>query len=68
VSETRLKTTRQKQGLKQWQVAEKAKVTTRHYQDIEAGKCRPNVTTSILIARALNSTVEELFSNDTHPK
>ena len=59
--DTKLKTTRQKQGLTQVQVAKKAEIATRRYQDYEAGEREPKASTAKLIAKALNSTVEELF-------
>lgn len=59
---TKLKTTRQKQGLTQVQVAEKANITERQYQRYENGERMPKANTAILIAKTLNSTVEELFS------
>lgn len=59
--ETKLKTTRQQKGLKQWEVAEKARITTRQYQRYESGERVPRADTAKLIAKALNSTVEELF-------
>ena len=58
---TKLKTAREKTGLTQVQVAEKAKITERSYQRIEKGAQDPKTKTSKLIAQALNSTVEELF-------
>ena len=57
----KLKTTRQKAGLTQEQVAEKADISTRSYQQYESGEREPKVTTAILIAETLNSTVEYLF-------
>ena len=61
MSETKLKTTRQQQGLTQEQVAEKAKISLRQYQRDEGGRYSNSITTAKLIAKALNSTVEELF-------
>ena len=58
----KLKTTRQQLGFTQEQVAKKAHITTRSYQLYESGEREPKVTTAILIAEALNSTVKELFS------
>lgn len=58
---TALKGRREKQGLTQVQVAEKARISERYYQSIEAGTSKPTVDIAKLIARALNSTVEELF-------
>ena len=58
---TKLKDAREKSGLTQVQVAEKAGISEISYQRIEYGTQRPTVETAILIAEALNSTVEELF-------
>ena len=58
---TKLKQRRQVMGLKQWEVAKQANITTRNYQYYEAGKRTPNAVRAKLIARILNSTVEELF-------
>ena len=60
----KLQTTRQKNGLTQKVVAEKANITTTSYQRIEYGSQTPSLKTAILIAKTLNSTVEELFSKD----
>lgn len=65
--ETKLKTARQKQGLKQWEIAKKAKITVTCYQRYEAGERIPRADTAILIAEALNSTVEELFRSKAEP-
>lgn len=48
-------------GLTQLQVATKANVTERMYQYYEAGERTPLATTAIDIAKALCTTVEELF-------
>ena len=58
---TKLKTTRQKTGLTQVQVAKKANITVTSYQRYESGEREPRASTAKLIAKALNSTVEELF-------
>lgn len=57
----KLKITREQKGLTQVQIAEQAGITETSYQRIEYGKQIPRADTAILIARALNSTVEELF-------
>ncbi len=57
----KLKKAREKTGLTQVQVAEKAGISLRAYQYIELDGRLPNVHTAKLIANALNSTVEELF-------
>lgn len=57
----KLKQAREQKALTQLQVAEKAGISLRAYQYIELDGRLPNVHTAKLIARALNSTVEELF-------
>ena len=61
----KLKKAREKTGLTQVQVADKAKISVRAYQTYESGKRIPNATTAIIIAQTVNSTVEELFSTQT---
>ena len=61
MSETKLKTTREQKGLKQEDVAKQANKSLRTYQRYEDGECEPRASTAKLIAKALNSTVEELF-------
>lgn len=58
---TALVNARKEAGLKQWQVAKEANITVVCYQRYEAGDRIPRADTAKLIARALNSTVEELF-------
>lgn len=58
---TKLKVKRQKTGLTQVEVAKQAKITETSYQRIEYGTQRPSLKTAMLIAKVLNSTVEELF-------
>lgn len=57
----KLKNAREKTGLTQAEVAKQAGITTRSYQNVEKGVQDPKTSTAILIAKALNSTVEELF-------
>ena len=57
----KLKNAREKIGLTQLEVAEKAKISTSAYQNYEAGRRLPNVQTAKLIARILNSKVEDIF-------
>lgn len=56
-----LKKAREKKGLTQAQAAKMAMVSEISYQNYEAGRRVPNAVTAVLIARALGSTVEELF-------
>lgn len=57
----KLKEARTKADLTQLEVAEKANVQVRAYQRYEADERVPNARIAKLIARALDSTVEELF-------
>ena len=59
--ETPLQTARKKTGKTQKQVATELGIATNSYQQHEYGKTKPSVTTAIRIARALDSTVEELW-------
>lgn len=61
MSKTKLKAKRQKEGLTQVEVAEKANTSIRSYKSYESGERFPRVDTAKLIAKALNSTVDELF-------
>lgn len=56
-----LKKAREKKGLTQAQTAKMAMVSEISYQNYEAGRRVPNAVTAVLIARALGSTVEDLF-------
>ena len=58
---TKLKRERQKTGLMQSEIAEKANISLRAYQYYESGQRVPDVNTAKLIAKALNTTVEKLF-------
>ena len=56
-----LKKARQKAGLTQVKVADMAGITETSYQRIEYGIQKPSLRTALLIAKAVNSKVEELF-------
>lgn len=59
---TKLKEAREKiPGLTQVEVARKAGISDRAYQNYEAGERIPRADVAKRIAKALNSTVEELF-------
>ena len=58
---TKLQKAREKTGLMQIEIADKAKVSLRAYQYYEVGERLPDVKTAKLIAQALDSSVEELF-------
>lgn len=58
---TRLIKAHEKCGLTQVNVAEKANITERAYQNYEAGERIPKADVAIRIARAVKSTVEKLF-------
>ncbi len=57
----KLKKFRKEIGLTQAQVAKKAKISTRGYQNYETGERVPNAYTAQLIAQALQTKVEKLF-------
>lgn len=58
---TKLKERREAHGLTQMEIAKKAGISWRAYQTYEAGNRIPKADIAKLIAKALNSTVEELF-------
>ena len=58
----KLKKAREKMGLTQVEVARKAKISPLSYQRYEYGERIPNASTAILIAKAVNSSVEALFT------
>ena len=61
----KLRAAREKSGKTQKQVAQESGITEVSYQRIEYGTQRPSLTTAILIARSINSTVESLFGAAT---
>ncbi len=56
-----LKKYRKKQDLSQAKLAKMVGISETHYQNIEYGLSKPNVELALLIAQALQTTVEELF-------
>lgn len=60
-----LRAAREQSGKTQAQVAKEAKVSEVAYQLYEYDKREPGVRTAIRIARALDTTVEELFGAAT---
>ena len=63
-----LRAAREVSGKTQVQVAKEAQISESQYQNIEYDKCEPGVRTAIRIAKALNSTVENLFGAATPDK
>ena len=59
-----LKKTRQLKNSTQKKVSSNAKITERAYQSYEYGDREPKVRTAIRIAKALNTTVEELWDGN----
>lgn len=57
----RLRDTREKRGKTQQEVADFAGISLKSYQRIEKGVQDPAVSTALLIAKTLKSTVEKLF-------
>ena len=60
-----LKAAREKSGKTQAQVAKEARIGERLYQEYEYDHRCPNVRTAIRIARAVESTVEEIFGENS---
>lgn len=60
----KLKKLRQQANLTQKQLADVAGVTDTCYQRYEYGDTEPRVRTAIRIAKALNTTVEELWDGN----
>lgn len=58
----KLRVIREKSGKTQARVATEIGISETHYQNIEYEKTTPNVRTAILIAQALDTTVEKLFT------
>ena len=56
-----LRAAREKSGKTQAQVAKESGISATQYQNAEYNKHRPRVDVAIRIARAVESTVEELF-------
>ena len=59
----KLRAAREASGKTQARVAREAGITERGYQKVEANTVYKAIRTATRIARALNSTVEELFSD-----
>jgi len=53
-------------GLTQTQVADMSNISERSYQNYEYGKRIPNAETAIRLAKVLNVTVDELFTEVHH--
>lgn len=60
-----LRAARDQSGKTQAQVAKETGISEAQYQNIEYNKSEPRVQTAIRIARALDSTVENLFGAAT---
>lgn len=57
----KLRSVRTKKKLSQYEVAYRAKITKECYQLAEKGRTTPNLLTALLIAQALDKTVDQLF-------
>lgn len=51
--------------LTQEQAAELAKLDEKHWQDVERARTNPTVATLVGIARALSTSISELFEQKT---
>ena len=56
-----LKKYREEKGVTQKELAESAKISERHYQNLERGISSPGIDTARRIADALGQTVDEVF-------
>ena len=56
-----LKFYRRKKGLSQAKLAKMVGISETHYQNAEYGLTKPNIEIALLLADALETTVEELF-------
>lgn len=61
----KLRAAREQSGKTQAQVAKDAGIKEQSYQKYEYDKSTPNVRTAIRIARAVESTVEEIFGESS---
>lgn len=59
-----LKKLRLKKGLTQIELAEKAGITVRCYQQYENGERQPRAGTAIQLAKLLHSSVEKLWGDN----
>ena len=64
----KLRSAREASGKTQAQIAKEVEISDTQYQNIEYNNNEPRVSTAIKIARAVNSTVEELFDIDRSVK
>lgn len=62
--ENKIKEFRSKLNLTQYQLAQLLDIPYTQIQHYERGRRAPSLETAILLARALNTTVEELFFLD----
>ena len=63
---TALRKARERAGKTQAEMAREAGISTVAYQLYEYGERSPSVDVALKLARALNSTVEELFGGKEH--
>lgn len=63
----KLRAARESVDLTQAEVAKKAQTSERMYQEYEYDKREPGVRTAIRIAKALNTTVEQIFDENPDP-
>ncbi len=66
-TDDRLRLTRLARGLSQGDLARSANVTRQAISGIESGRWSPSLDLALVVARALDSTVEELFGSAADP-
>ena len=67
IGATRLETLRKDRGLSQRELAQAAGMTRQGVGAIESGRSQPSVAIALALARALGTTVEELFGTGSEP-
>ena len=64
----RLSELRKAKNLKQSDVADLLKITTRHYQEVEYGKINLSMTTLIKLANFYDVSIDDLVGRTDSPK
>jgi transcriptional regulator with XRE-family HTH domain len=57
---------RAERELTQEAAAESAELSAKHWQDLEAGRSNPTLSSLVAVARALHVSLSQLFERETH--
>ena len=55
---------REKLGMSQKELAERAEISQQFLCDIEQGRCKPSIDTAVKLAKVLDITEIKFFSNE----